>query len=62
MSKHQFVYDKAAQHGFLSTSNQPGWYCPVLAITVLPSILLGEWLYVRGIRGTIQPTLAKQNL
>lgn len=29
-------------------ANQPGWYYPVLAITVLPSILLGAWLYVRG--------------
>ncbi|MCI0552436.1 MAG: hypothetical protein L0287_15910 [Anaerolineae bacterium] len=29
-------------------ANQPGWYYPMLAITVLPSILLGAWLYVRG--------------
>ena len=29
-------------------ANQPGWYYPVLAITVLPSILLGAWLYMRG--------------
>lgn len=43
-------------------ANQPGWYYPVLAITVLPSILLGAWLYVRGRRSIIQPTLAKQNL
>jgi hypothetical protein len=28
-------------------ANQPGWYYPVLAITVLPCILLGAWLYVR---------------
>jgi heme A synthase len=28
-------------------ANQPSWYYPVLAITVLPSILLGAWLYVR---------------
>ena len=27
--------------------NQPGWYYPVLAITVLPSILLGAWMYAR---------------
>jgi heme A synthase len=27
--------------------NQPGWYYPVLAITVLPSILLGAWIYLR---------------
>ena len=26
---------------------QPGWYYPVLAITVVPSILLGAWLYNR---------------
>ena len=26
---------------------QPGWYYPVLAITVLPSILLGAWLFTR---------------
>ncbi|MBC7877661.1 MAG: hypothetical protein H7Y59_10880 [Anaerolineales bacterium] len=24
---------------------QPGWYYPTLAITVLPSILLGAWIY-----------------
>lgn len=29
-------------------ANQPGWYYPALAITVLPSILLGAWLYVKG--------------
>ena len=29
-------------------ANQPDWYYPVLAVTVLPSILLGAWLYVRG--------------
>jgi hypothetical protein len=28
-------------------ANQPGWYYPVLAITVLPSILLGGLLYIR---------------
>jgi hypothetical protein len=28
-------------------ANQPGWYYPVLAITVLPSILLGAWLFSR---------------
>ena len=28
-------------------ANQPSWYYPVLAITVLPSILLGAWMYVR---------------
>ena len=28
-------------------ANQPAWYYPALAITVLPSILLGAWLYVR---------------
>jgi hypothetical protein len=27
--------------------NQPGWYYPVLAITVLPSILLGASIYLR---------------
>ena len=32
--------------------NQPGWYYPVLAITVLPSILLGAWLFVRGMTKT----------
>jgi hypothetical protein len=26
---------------------QPAWYYPVLAITVLPSILLGAWLFTR---------------
>jgi heme A synthase len=26
---------------------QPGWYYPVLAVTVLPSILLGAWLQQR---------------
>jgi hypothetical protein len=30
-------------------ANQPAWYYPVLAITVLPSILLGAWLYVRRV-------------
>ena len=30
-------------------ANQPGWYYLVLAITVLPSILLGAWLYMRGV-------------
>lgn len=29
--------------------NQPGWYYPTLAVTVLPSILLGAWLYMRNI-------------
>ena len=33
-------------------ANQPGWYYPVLAITVLPSILLGAWLFVRGMNKT----------
>jgi len=28
-------------------ANQPGWYYPALAITVLPSILLGAWLFTR---------------
>lgn len=28
-------------------ASQPGWYYPVLAITVLPSILLGAWLFTR---------------
>jgi hypothetical protein len=28
-------------------AGQPGWYYPVLAITVLPSILLGAWLFTR---------------
>lgn len=28
-------------------ANQPGWYYPVLAVTVLPSILLGAWLQQR---------------
>jgi heme A synthase len=27
--------------------NQPRWYYPALAITVLPSILLGAWIYLR---------------
>jgi heme A synthase len=39
-------------------ANQPGWYYPVLAITVLPSILLGAWLYVRGAN---KPSLVRQN-
>ena len=39
--------------------NQPGWYYPVLAITVLPSILLGAWLYVRGAN---KPSLVHQNI
>ena len=39
-------------------ANQPGWYYPVLAITVLPSILLGAWLYVRGAN---KPSLMHQN-
>lgn len=29
-------------------ANQPGWYYPVLAITVLPSILLGAWTHQRN--------------
>lgn len=28
-------------------TSQPNWYYPVLAITVLPSILLGAWFYTR---------------
>lgn len=28
--------------------NQPDWYYPVLEITVLPSILLREWLNTRN--------------
>jgi len=28
-------------------ANQPSWYYPVLTITVLPSILLGAWLYTK---------------
>jgi hypothetical protein len=40
--------------------NQPGWYYPVLAITVLPSILLGAWLYLRRIRNTNKDSLANQ--
>ena len=31
-------------------ANQPGWYYPVLAITVLPSILLGAWLQQRNLK------------
>jgi hypothetical protein len=27
---------------------QPDWYYPVLAITVLPSILLGAWIFIRS--------------
>lgn len=42
-------------------ANQPGWYYPVLAITVLPSILLGAWLYRRGMRGTNKVSLGNQN-
>lgn len=38
--------------------SQPGWYYPVLAITVLPSILLGAWLYVRGLN---KHSLVRQN-
>ncbi len=30
--------------------NQPGWYYPALAVTVLPSILLGAGLYARQTR------------
>ena len=40
-------------------ANQPGWYYPVLAITVLPSILLGAWLYVRGAN---RPSLTSQSI
>ena len=40
-------------------ANQPGWYYPVLAITVLPSILLGAWWYVRGAN---KVTLTSQNV
>ena len=39
--------------------NQPGWYYPMLAITVLPSILLGAWLYLRGIS---KASVANQNI
>ena len=39
-------------------TNQQGWYYPVLAVTVLPSILLGAWLYVRGVN---KPSLLHQN-
>lgn len=39
-------------------ANQPGWYYPVLAITVLPSILLGVWFYVRSAN---KPSLVRQN-
>ena len=39
-------------------ANQPGWYYPVLAITVLPSILLGAWLSVRNKN---KPSLVHQN-
>jgi heme A synthase len=28
-------------------ANQPGWYYPVLAVTVLPSIVMGAWLQQR---------------
>ena len=55
-------YAISAAHPSPEYANQPGWYYPVLAITVLPSILLGAWLYVRGIRGTNKTTLANQNL
>ena len=40
-------------------ATQPGWYYPVLAITVLPSILLGAWLYVRGAN---RPSLTSQSI
>jgi hypothetical protein len=40
-------------------ANQPGWYYPVLASTVLPSILLGAWLYARGAN---KVTLTSQNV
>lgn len=40
-------------------ANQPGWYYPVLAITVLPSILLGAWLYVRSMN---KPSLVRQKI
>lgn len=43
-------------------ANQPGWYYPTLAITVLPSILLGAWLYLRGKRVTNKTSLANQNI
>jgi heme A synthase len=39
--------------------NQPGWYYPVLAITVLPSILLGAWLYIRGAK---KHSFVRQNI
>ena len=40
-------------------ANQLGWYYPVLAITILPSILLGAWLYVRGAN---RPSLTSQSM
>ena len=40
-------------------ANQPSWYYPVLAITVLPSILLGAWLYMRGAN---TPSLTSQSI
>ena len=43
-------------------ANQPGWYYPVLAITVLPSILLGVWFYLRGRKAAGQAALADQNI
>lgn len=43
-------------------ANQPGWYYPVLAITVLPSILLGAWLHGTGIRSTNKTSLANQKV
>ena len=43
-------------------ANQPGWYYPVLTVTVLPSILLGVWLYVRNLKGTYKHTLTNQRL
>ena len=30
--------------------SQPDWYYPVLAITVLPCILLGAWLYIKRVK------------
>ena len=40
-------------------ANQPGWYYPVLAITVFPSILLGAWLHAKGAN---KPSLTSQSI
>lgn len=36
-------------------ASPPGWYYPALAVTVLPSILLGAWLRVRQSRKSTSP-------